>query len=182
MSRTTAPRMVMLVVAALLATTSYAAADKASQVDPDDTGGPLDIAEVGHGHRQVQGRVGPHLKHWVRTHEPWDPEVLQDSGRLFFGFDTDGDRGSVERVVSIQMDEGVLYGRVTSARGVIGYTKVERTNRRTVRVIFPRRLLGKGVRSYRWNSYSSFQEADHPECAPTESCFDIAPNRRLIRH
>lgn len=138
-----------------------------------DAGGPLDLREASHGHR------GAKLVHTLRTYDPWRPRWLRgDRDVINLTFDRqDSGSESVERVLVVDWENGRLGAEMadvlTDPPTELGSVRVERPTRRTLRLIFPRRML-KGsapLEAYRWRVNVTYEG---PGCEGS-FCFDLLP-------
>lgn len=173
-------RAAALAVALILVATTPAAADRKVRVDPDDSTGALDIAEVAHNHNRGL------LTHRLTTYERWETSVLEDGlSDIYFDFFV-GDRYVYARV-DVSPD-GTLFGEMRNrdTERIIGFVKVWRPSKRKLRIEFPKRMLGRNVTSYRWSASTSFHRDGHETCGSGPhiiiACIDYAPSRGYIRH
>lgn len=129
------------------------------------------------GHREGNGP----LAHTIEMHNRWRTRALRGSpSAIHLYFETDGDRRS-ERQLTIDVKRGTLQATMTNGNErVIGRAKVWRVDRRTVRVAFRRRLLRRGIDSYRWAAMTSFSKASSSDCYVrgdvSAACFDYVPS------
>lgn len=174
--------LVVLLVLGLLQGTAFA--DTTTRTDGDDANGLLDLQSGTHTHlrRADSQRL---LVHELRTHEAWREREWGDSYvRVLFSTDDDP---TWERQLYVARTGGNFYAEMTSRRGkIVGYAKVFRPNRRTLRMEFPKALLPTGTDSYKWFATSVFSEPSHPDCGTQGDvavlCFDRLPNRGRITH
>lgn len=153
-----------------------AGADGERRRDGNDARGPLDIARISHGHRD--GR----LVHTIRLRRPWPAQELRHRGFAHVYFELRGHPGNPpERTLQIVYEKGGLVARMYNSLGDppkhIGRVALRRPDRRTVRVLFPPKLLRRGVQRYKWNAVT-FVEGGHDLCRRRGGCVDWAPNTR----
>ena len=151
--------------------------------------GPLDIKVVSHGHRDGG------LIHTLTTYEPWRNRALRHSSSwIALMFDRRSGSFGDERYLRIEysQDKG-LHARMTTfgTHGpgeFIGRVDVWRPTRRSLRVRFPRRYLGRNVSRYEWRATTSFEDRatcrSSPDSADQGGCIDSAPgrNQTAIEH
>ncbi|MDP9068293.1 MAG: hypothetical protein M3N53_08120 [Actinomycetota bacterium] len=175
-------KRVLFVLLALLLVGSPAAADTAKRADGEATSGPLDIKAVSHGHH------GTRLVHTLRMYEEWrNPDLRDDSSWIALLFDRRESSLDDDRYLRIDYsEERGLHARMTTfgTHGpgeFIGRVDVSRPTRRSVRVRFPKRFLGRAVKRYEWRAISSFEDAgtcrSNPDSASQGGCIDYAPGR-----
>ena len=137
----------------------------------ENQGGRLDIVTARHAH---QGRL---LAHRLVTSRRWAPALLSQGGQISFFFSTDADAAFERRLDVLPARRGLRGVMRNSRGGVVGRASATRPNGSSVEVAFARRLLGAGVRSYRWLAFAGI------ECRRKyNACGDRAPNSRLARH
>ncbi len=133
----------------------------------------LDITSVGHGHT---GRL---IGHRLETRRTWSNSLLSRSGggQISFYFSTNRD-AAFERRLDVVLRSGKLTGVMRNRRGrVVGRFAATRPNVRTVQFAFARKLLGRGVRSYRWFAFAGIH------CKRRyDLCGDRAPAAALVPH
>ena len=135
--------------------------------DDDDTSGPLDLVYTTLRDRKTEtGRI---LTLRGTTYERWRSSVLdQGSGKRWISFEFNLERDETrERRIFVTHDEGELIARMfgpgfgdpyfTNSR-FIGRADVLRPDGHSVKITFRRRMLGKGVRSFRWLATASYEE------------------------
>jgi hypothetical protein len=159
-----------------------AAADSISRRDPKDTQGRLDIRRISHGHRGDDAFV-----HTISTYRRFPSKLLRPSGRaggvfLLWLADDPSFDGTL-RIVLVRWRNGRLRAPIfdfwTDRR--VGTARVTRPNRRTIRIVIPKRALGTlGEHpGYYWAATSVYW--DRGACSE-DGCWDGAPNRRAVRH
>lgn len=133
----------------------------------------LDIASVGHGHK------GRQVTHRLAMYRAWNKSLLSrfDSGQISFYFSTNRD-AAFERRLDVILRSGKLTGVMRNKRGrAVGRFAASRPNSKSVEVAFPRRLLGRGVRSYRWFAFAGIH------CKRKyDLCGDRSPGNALVPH
>lgn len=149
--------------------------------DSNDTAGPFDVLKVRH--RVVGNRNWARLAFTVRTQRAFDDAQLSWRHRHFIlELDTDGEPGA-ERNVTIFSRRGDLRADLISnaTRQVIAHLSVVRIDKRTLRVVGPRRLLG--VHKVFWTS--NFHQRGIPACGWSDgypiTCQDSVPDRGWLR-
>ncbi|MDQ3952929.1 MAG: hypothetical protein M3279_08220 [Actinomycetota bacterium] len=152
--------------------------DGGSARDRNDARGPLDIARVSHAHRGSAGSAT--LVHTMRLRSAWPVKKLRGNAFALFYFDLRGRRGAgAERTVQVQYENGRLvahmFDQVNSGQHV-GAVTLRRPDRRTIRVSFPKSMLRKGLRSYKWNA-ATLVETPRGTCR-SPGCIDWAPHGR----
>lgn len=174
-----AVRTLIVVVAATALVGSGLAvrADEATWSDPKDMDWGLDIATVSRGHAEWD--VGRRLVHTISTHERWRSRSLDPRCATGFGIRIrDNDRS-----IQIYYNRGRLRSRVENRRGeLVGRVRVQRPDRRSVRVWVRPRLLGDIGDSYEWFAASSTADCSCKDNAACPAVSDRAPNRGTIRH
>ena len=85
-----------------------ARADDASESDPNDSAGILDIAAVGHGHKTAYGRHK--LVHTIETYETWNLDDINSNDSLQIEFQLPGNNRTSppERLIVINEKNGDL--------------------------------------------------------------------------
>lgn len=170
------------VLGLLVVAVPAALADNVTRSDPDDSTGGLDIASIAHSHSEGV------LVHRFSTYEAWDTAVLQD-GLSYAKFNFFIDQRYITATVDVE-DDGTLYAEIRNFRTqrIIGFAKVWRPDERSLRIEFPKRVLGRGVTSYRWSALTSFHQQGHESCdsdsetTTVVACGDPAPTRGFITH
>jgi hypothetical protein len=175
--RTRGRRFFVAVVVATIVTVTAGgvpAADTVAELDARDPKGDalgtraLDIADVSHSQR------GAVLFFDLTTYDAWMPRLLDRGGRISFSFDTDAD-AQPERVVDIRSAGGMLSAVVLGANGRrVGRGHATRRDVRSVTVEFESRLLGSGVRRYRWFVATGVR------CHDDRPCGDTFPRRGTL--
>lgn len=178
----TAGKFTLLLAGLSLLVASPAWGHSQIRVDADDVEGPLDVVEVRQNHQKVPPRT---IRLRLTTYETWESQVLERSSsneRRFvsFEFDTDGDTsGDAQRRVVIRYVDGQLeagmYADGTSGDPLgppMASVGVRRPDEHSVKVWFPRRLLGKGIRTYSWRTTTSFEAENDPTCPKPEGPYD----------
>lgn len=186
--RTLWPRSTRAVIAAsmvVVVMAGAALADTRTFADANDTVGKLDIASITQGHARAPS--GGHLlTYTMRTYEGWSEDGF-GSGSLEMFFSTDGDAAH-ERVLTVRRQEGELVGSIQRYRdgADLGDATVVHPDRRTVRISFRRRLLGRGLEQYRWMLFASFARPGFDGCNangnPIIYCLDRHPESGRRRH
>lgn len=152
--------------------------------DPDDTPGALDLDAVAHQVRQLSPPHGAVRVRWtLRTHQRFDPSVLQSRHRRFtVELDTDGERGA-ERNIRLVMRSGRVVAEVVSnaTREVLATLGTDRTDRRSLSFAGYKGLVG--ARRYFW--YSDFHSPASPACGRGNGfpivCQDSVPDDGWVR-
>ncbi len=146
-------------------------AHERTELDADDSPGPLDIAAVRHRHR-VYGVAQSHperffkateLKFRLVTYEKWERDLV--SGRhnfISFEFNLDSD-GAIERCLVITNGEHEMLGRMYKNCNyfddeLVGSASVSRPDKHSIHTAFPRRLLRKKINKWTWRAVTSFEE------------------------
>ena len=147
-------RAFVYIIAAVLGFTNMGLAlgDEGSRRDRNESGSQmrLDVARIAHGHRwRSRTRM---LLHEVRLHEPVASRDFPDGfGGLQLLFDVDDDPRD-ERAIRFFINPD---GRPTALlyKGgprTLGFVNWWRPDKHTVKIEFPKSLLGKGIAEYRW--------------------------------
>ena len=179
MHRTSLVALVLALTVLVLA--PAAVADMRTVEDPRDTPGRLDIRSVTHRHTP-DGK----LVHRVEMYHRWRNRALRSRySDIALYFNTDGDRW-VERAVEIDYRDGRLVARMTRERNleqeVLRRVRVRRVDQRTVKVIFGRHALRRGLESYRWSANTTYVNNTGDNCWVREDvsmiCYDSAPRLR----
>ena len=171
------------VMAITLGAAGSAGADSVTREDPDDSPGLLDLAAGRHGHQRV--REQRLIVHRVETHDDWPVRTLVGSDFLIF-FNTDAD-GRTEFYLQLGASEGRVEATMYNSRGrIVGYAKATRPDSHTVRIVFPRSMLGGNVDSYRWYAQTVYRSGGEGECGVQNDvsmpCLDRLPDSGTIRH
>lgn len=154
-----------------------AGADTSSVQDGNDTYGRLDIAQVRHGHRSIDGN--PRFVHTIRTYGRWNAGLLDARPGRGFAIWLDRDANeSADLVAEIAYRRGRLHGRLLAYKysgdvissKPIAHLRVRRGNRRSASIFIPVRFFD-GVDSYSWFATSYFTGGG---CG-RQGCADDAP-------
>ncbi len=168
-----------------LAATAAAFGHVQTSLDEDDSPGGLDLV-AGRQRDRVYYIVSLHPKKTSRhteivlklvTYEEWH-SLGGSLGMTFVGFefDTDGDE-EFDRCIKIGADgtmkahmyKSVFSGCVLGSDDArIGSRRTRRPDDHSIKVIIPKRWLGRGLDSYRWRAVTSFEEEGHPDCPPPD--------------
>lgn len=152
--------MITITAAAIFASLSVTArADFYRVTDRNDDPGALDVRVTTAGHHD--GR----LRHKVRTYDSWRARDLKGATNwiaVWFSTDDPTDNEGSERLLLVDYRKGGglvarMYSEWQERLTSVGKARVSRLDRSTVRVTFPRRLLGRDVRHYRWFVETSLQ-------------------------
>lgn len=182
--RTTFIKAAVIVGLATSSLASGAFAHVQTSLDEDDSPGGLDLVAgrqrdrvyyIASTHPDTRSRRTEIVLKLV-TYEEWQ-DLGGSAGQTFvaFEFDTDSD-GRLDRCIKIGAD-GTLKAWMYKdsfgcAIGVeeskIGSRTARRPDDHSIKVIIPKRWLGRGLESYRWRAVTSFEEEGHPECAPPD--------------
>lgn len=110
------------------------------------------------------------------TYESW--QTLGGSlGMTFVAFEFDMDRdGELDRCIKIGADGTMKAHMYRNLRGCalnveesrIGSRRTRRPDDHSIKVIIPKRWLGRGLKSYTWRAVTSFEEEGHPDCPPPD--------------
>lgn len=128
----------------------------------------LDIKWVQHGHS------GRKLAHVISTYDTWRNADLGDNGKFQINISPGPDNPSVTRIVVIYLDQGKMEAKffdLSHGSEVKGYPPVTRPTARSVKVVFPKRWVRKGLKAYKW-------EALYAE----DNVKDTVPGDRFILH
>lgn len=184
----TGRRLAALTLLVMLMSASVAMADETSFADDDDASGRFDIATYSATHGEQEPSSYPVLQHTVSMYESWEPDDAdRNSNQLALIFDL-GNDGIGDRKLTLGANgDGSLYARVTqsSSNGASlrGYARVWRDDDHSFTVVFPRRLLKRGIHEYRWRVSSIYSHPDDEICSgnakPPDDvshyCYDFAP-------
>lgn len=149
------------------------------ECDPDSVyfenlGGYLDITSARHGHTRA-GLVTQRLT----VSRRWQPSLLgpELGGQISFFISTDRD-AAWERRLDVVLVRGNLRAVMRNEAGrSVGSGSTSRPDGRSVQVAFGRRLLGQGVRSYRWLAFAGVA------CRRQyDACGDRTPGDALVGH
>ncbi|MDQ4025055.1 MAG: hypothetical protein M3217_06150 [Actinomycetota bacterium] len=177
-------RIAFVLLAALLlpaAVVPAVQADGRGLVDGDDIREGLDIARVSHGHRASSDGARL-LVHSIRLYRAWPVKRLQDQAFTVLNFDLRGRRGEdPERRVQILSEDGKLVARMFDMTAEppahLGRVGLRLPDRRTLRVVFPTRLLRRGLERYKWNAVTNV-DGGSALCRRRVGCWDWAPDDR----
>jgi hypothetical protein len=184
-------KLVTPAVAALLLLPASAAADGGAFRDPDEQpfcenpddpcpdGDFMDFRRLTFGHE----RPARALRHGIETSKRWKTKRLggKHGVSIYVDFNTDDDR-HMERGLEIRRKDGELWAGMFRGKyhrkRVPGRVRVWRPDRRSVKVRFPKRLLGDDVDGYRWVVWRARRGVYCPGSCHT----DFAPNRGTYEH
>jgi hypothetical protein len=155
-----------------------------TRADPDDASGVFDIASIEQTQESSETSATTEIVQRIRMFDAWSNDQLAGNAFIEMYFDLDGEVGTIERILTIDLDEddGVLRASMLDATTgqARGYAAVRRSDDRTLEVAFPPLLLRKGLDGYRWYA---FIDSGAPElCAPENPCTDRAPDESGLRH
>lgn len=185
-------RGVRVVVAAglvVMLLAGHAFAHVQTSLDEDDSPGGLDLV-AGRQRDRVYYIAGTHPETTSRrtelvlklvTYESWE-EVGSVGTFVGFEFDLDGD-GRFDRCLKVRADGNLKAEMYKDSFGCaieveeskIGTRTARRPDQHSIKVIIPKRWLGRGVESYRWRAVTSFEEDGHRECSPPDP---LTPERQ----
>jgi hypothetical protein len=187
-----------LIALAILALSAPAWSDRESvsdtqgdNTDPEGHSTHLDIASLSFGHRQNPSTPAEPRELTLRVDmfEPWTNEVLVDRNETVTFHIRVNKARCINRVLDIRLTpDGNLYGDMIGGCGgpakFFGYVRVWRPNDRSLKVAFPRSMLGPraerfGVRVLTSNTRG---ECQRPSGESTEPCEDVAPEDSLLIH
>jgi hypothetical protein len=135
----------------------------------ENQGPLLDIVSASHGHR------GNLLRHKITFRRNVANGIVDRTrgGEISLYFSTDRD-AAFERRLDFKLRRGSM---AATMRGTGRTVAVTRPNRKTVEVAFPRSLLGRNVRTYRWFAFSGIV------CKRRyQLCGDRSPATALVAH
>lgn len=173
----------VLLAAASIVVALPAGATTAVHRDRNDSPGLLDVRRVLHRHAG-EGI----LVHRVRTFEKWGWSIFNQGSYVELMFFVNGGPARDRTLWVTTSPDGTPYAEMNDKAGdTVGYARVWKPSRRTLLVEFPKNLLGKNVRRYRWTAETTFHQDGHEECGGSTGvivyCFDRAPNRgSKMRH
>ena len=188
--RTTATAAVGILTAPLLfaatsppaQATEHERVTRSTTTDPDDTGGPLDIARVTD-RVAVYGKRHVDLAYTVRTYETFRTADLHKRRRnIVLELGTEPEPGA-SRNITIYAHNGTLRADLISnaTRKRIARLDVSRTSARGVRVRGPRRLIG----ARRYFVVSRYEKRSTAPCGMAGdvpvTCGDDVPRRGWLR-
>jgi hypothetical protein len=178
----------VVVALAVPLATPPAGADERSRDDPRDAGPRLDIRRVSHGH------VGEdEFLHDITMYRRFPSRMFRPGGRgrleVFLYEKKNQEDGTLVQMVSrvkLVWRDGRLRGPIFDElhEGLfperIGTARVSRPDRRTVRVVVPRDVLGdlENPPVYIWVVRSRFRDGNR--CNPP--CWDVAPGWGGVHH
>jgi hypothetical protein len=139
----------------------------------ENQGGLMDIAKATHGHAR-----GGLIVHRVAMHRTWRNALLGRGAQISIYVTTDAD-AAFERRIDVGLKRGKPVFVVRNSRGgLVGRGgAATRPNTKTVQVAFARRLLGSGVRHYRWFAFAGVA------CKRAyNACGDRSPGASLVTH
>ena len=174
----------LLCAGMLLVVAAPGLADRAALHDRNDAFGRLDVRTITQGHLDTSARRM--LLHRIDTFGTWDKDSLRHEGAyIHILFTTDADNRP-ERMLNVDTVDNRLVAEMRSWRKkgvgetIYGHARVSRPDNKSVRVVFPRKLLGRGVDEYGWHVDTQFHKAGHPHCGTERGvivvCPDSAPN------
>lgn len=163
-----------------MGTATVAGADTVVVEDPQDTGDVMDLDLAVHGHGDSERT----LVHTISTYEAWSSDDFVFAELKFWFADGDQD---IDRVLTVSVDsQGGFVGTMCTADTQVncnssrGSAKVYQSGERTLVMEFDKRLLKKGIQSYRWKAFL------HYHCNPPEggTCAPPPPDTHVgrIRH
>lgn len=161
--------------------TSPATAHLQAPVDDDDSPGTLDIVVVRHRHRVYETAqthpsrqsTSTELSFRLVTYEKWEGSVLSGGHNFIsFEFNLDGDDG-IERCLVVTKGRNEMLGRMYkdckyAEDELAGSASVSRPDKHSIHTAFPRKLLRRGIESYRWRAVTSYEDEQTSECAPQD--------------
>lgn len=164
-----------------------AAAHRQEVLDPNDTSGPLDIQVTRNNDRRMfvaSTHGGPNYRYRelifrISTFEDWAASILKgEFNFIAIEIERKGHEGGFGGDLCFYIEprgENYLQGRMytkcwPSPEEPKGdWRNVLRPDTRSARAVFPRRLIGRDTKVYRWRFGTSFEENGHSECEPSES-------------
>jgi hypothetical protein len=181
-------RFLILVGVVLLAggITGRALSDDASVTDPEGDGsGSVDLIAGAHGHGVARSGSdfegvdfgGSVIVHEVTTADEW---VFQGDA-LEVRMTSRGWRVPRRLFVRTNAD-GSLTGAIFSGDYFRGYANVFRSDPATLRIEFPKAVLGDGVKVYRWRVYGTGGSEGCGDADCDRPPPDRLPNDGAIRH
>lgn len=155
----------------LLSLFPTAHADRSVRRDADDVRSFLDIASVQQQHERLDdGRR--RIRHTITMHDPWSSRWLFRSGCGHLSIYIDG----LGRHIDFFRRKGELRARLDRRR-----LPVWRSDRRSIAVRVPPRLIAGDDGTYRWRAGSLATQ--EPSCeGGSTGWVDYSPNDRWIRH
>lgn len=152
--------------------------------DPDDTPGPFDVSTLEQTQEGSQTSATTEIVHRIKTFESWEDDALAGPARMELWFDLDDDPNTVERLLTIDLDErdsAIRAAMLDQSSGQErGYAAVFRPDGNTLEVRFPPTLLKEGTRDYRW--FVSTDGGENSPCNLESPCFDRALDATTLRH
>lgn len=158
---------------------SPATAHEQTVLDQDDSDGPLDIVAARQRHARVT-EVQTHpekeiryieLRYRIVTYEKWERSIVSGGHNFIsFEFNLDRDR-TIERCLVITNSEHEMLGRIYKNctyfdDELVAMASVGRRDKHSLDVAFPRRMLGKSIKKWRWRAVTSFEEQDQSSACP----------------
>lgn len=172
-------------VVAVLAMSPAFSDQQAVEDAEGDGSGSVDFISASHSHSNVAGGSGfaselggSVIVHEVKTADAWtfptDAVEIRMTSR----------RWRVPRRLFVNANpDGSLSGVVFTRDRFSGYANVYTSDSTTLRLEFPKSLLGKDVRSYRWRVFGT---GAGNECSPGVDCEipppDRAPDKGSVLH
>ncbi|RYU10156.1 hypothetical protein [Nocardioides iriomotensis] len=165
-----------LLALALLAATGGATASTRTVDDADDTVGKLDVRTATAGH------AGDLVAHTLTMHERWASKALQaGTATMIFRI------GKRTRTMNIDFRHGALFAEICTEAADSSFSDcsknvgLSRPDRKSIRITLKKRLLEKGLTSYRWTA-STYLNQGESGCTEL-SCLDSVPDDSSgIRH
>jgi hypothetical protein len=155
-----------------------------TESDPNDASGAFDISSLEETQASSETSATTEIVQRIVTYDAWTNDQL--AGPAFFEmyFDLDGHPTSIERILTIDLNEQDGSLRASTLDPYTGqsrgYAAVSRPDDKTLEVRIPPLLLKKGVSDYGWYAYA---DSGAPElCAPDDPCVDTAPDEGMMRH
>ena len=121
------------------------------------------------------------LFHRLGTYRRWARWRLGNQSVIYFWISTDADAYAERRIVvdvvsrrlRAQMER---YDEFSdgAAISILANLRVTRPTRRSIKVFFPKRLLGKAVTEYGWSAETYYRARDSRRCR-RRVCIDEAP-------
>lgn len=152
--------------------------------DPDDTPGPFDIYALEQTQESSETSATNEIVQRIKTFESWSDEDLAGPARMEIWFDLNNDPNTVERVLTVDLDERdsqIRASMVNSLTGQArGYAAVFRPDDNTLELRFPPTLLKEGAHDYQWSVTTD--AGDNEPCTPEVPCYDQAPDTTMLRH
>lgn len=154
-------------------------AHEQTELDADDSPGPLDMVAARQRHhvsRELQTHPRKEfkvteLRYRLVTYEKWERDIVSGNHNFIsFEFNLDDDP-VIERCLVITNSEFEMLGRMYKNCNyfddeLLGSATVSRRDRHSVNTAFPRRLLRKGITSWKWRAVTSFEEQSQSSPCP----------------